>query len=76
MVGNNLLGEPGLSFYIEDDQQKILFDLGLNDTFLKNAKQLNIGLNDLDYVVVSHGHDDHIGGLFHLINYYKDIPPP
>lgn len=75
LIGNSLYGEPGLSFFIEDEGKKILFDLGLTDVFLNNSRNLNIPLDDIDYIVISHGHDDHIGGLFHLINYYKDNPP-
>ena len=53
----------GLSFYIESKNKKILFDLGPNDTFIKNAKKMNIDLNDVDIVIISHGHRDHGGGL-------------
>lgn len=59
-------GEPGLSFYIEDEGKKILFDTGYSDIYLKNAKSLNIDLNNLDYLVLSHGHDDHTGGLQYI----------
>ena len=31
------LGEPALSFYLEDEEEKILFDTGYSDAFLKNA---------------------------------------
>lgn len=60
------LGEPGLSFYIEDDDKKILFDTGYSDIYLKNAKKLGINLNNLDFLVLSHGHNDHTGGLQYL----------
>ena len=40
------LGEPALSFYIEDEDEKILFDTGYSDAFLKNAKKLGIELAD------------------------------
>lgn len=60
------LGEPGLSFYIEDNDTKVLFDTGYSDIYLKNAEKLSINLNNLDYVVLSHGHNDHTGGLRYL----------
>lgn len=72
LIGKNLNGEPGLSFFIEDEGIKVLFDTGISDLFIKNAHKLGISMDNLDYVVISHGHDDHIGGLVHLINYYKD----
>ncbi len=53
----------GLCFYIESKNKKILFDLGPNDTFIRNAKKMNIDLSEVDTVVISHGHRDHGGGL-------------
>jgi len=62
-------GEPGLSFLIETEGKKILFDTGYSDLFLKNAQKLNENLLDLDFIVLSHGHLDHTGGLPHLIQH-------
>lgn len=55
--------EHGLSLYIETKKYKILFDLGASDLFLQNAKKLDVNIADLDLLVISHGHDDHGGGL-------------
>lgn len=71
LVGMNFQGEPALSFYVEEGGKKILFDTGFSDLFLKNAQILGIDLTDLDAIVFSHGHDDHMGGLYHLMEYYK-----
>lgn len=60
-------GEPGVSFYIEEGDTKVLFDLGYSDIFLKNAKEMGIDLSQVKTVVLSHGHDDHTGGLPHLM---------
>ncbi|MBI9052666.1 MAG: MBL fold metallo-hydrolase [Bacteroidales bacterium] len=54
--------EHGLSYYIESDVN-ILFDTGHSDVFLQNAKKLNIDINQVDTVVLSHGHWDHGDGL-------------
>ena len=64
-LSNNLRLEKkhGLSFYIESSIKKILFDLGPNDTFIRNAQRLNINLAEVDIVIISHGHKDHGGGL-------------
>ncbi len=57
------LCEHGLSLLIETEKQKILFDMGQTDAYLKNAKALGISLQDVDFAVLSHGHYDHGGGI-------------
>lgn len=56
-------GEPAVSYYIEDDDINLLLDVGYSDLFLKNAAELGVDLEKLNTVVISHGHDDHTGGL-------------
>lgn len=60
------LGEPAVSYYIEIDDKKILFDTGYSDAFIKNAEAMNLDLNKLTTVVLSHGHNDHTRGLKYL----------
>ena len=62
-IDSYLIGEPALSFYIENDKDKILFDLGYSDVFSINAKRLNIDLSKVSKIMLSHGHDDHTHGL-------------
>lgn len=62
-LSNNFGSEHGLSLYIETNNQKILFDAGAGDLFLHNAKKLDVDIADIDYLVISHGHYDHGGGL-------------
>ena len=64
--------EHGYSAWLEDEHVKILYDTGYSDKFIKNAEALNIDLLTADYVIISHGHYDHSGGLKHLIKYYRD----
>ena len=58
-----LVAEHGLSFSIEAGDKRILFDTGAGPDFEKNAIVLGIDISEVDYLVVSHGHYDHIGGL-------------
>lgn len=55
--------EHGLSIYFETEKYKFLLDTGASGKFIKNAEKLQINLSDIDYVFLSHGHADHIGGL-------------
>ena len=66
---NLFVGEFGLSFFIQAGKKKILFDTGSSGAFIANAEMMGIDLRDLDFVVLSHGHDDHTGGLVALVSY-------
>lgn len=66
-------GEPAVSYYIEDREHKILFDVGYSEVFLWNAEVMQIDLNQVDTLVLSHGHNDHTGGLIHFFKEKKDI---
>ena len=58
LVDNNTIlddyyiGEHGLSFYIEDNDKKILFDLGYSNVLLENMKKLNIKSEDIDILAI------------------------
>ncbi len=64
----NLIGEHGLSFYVEADDRRILFDTGQNLGLANNAEVLGIDLSRIDTVVLSHGHYDHSSGLKSLLD--------
>lgn len=63
-------GEPAVSYYIEDGDEKILFDTGYSEVFIRNAKKLHIDLSKISKIVFSHGHNDHTGGFKFLSNQY------
>jgi len=62
-LDKKLKSAHGLSMYIEHENHKILFDLGPNNYFLKNAEVLGVNLKEVDIVIISHGHFDHGNGL-------------
>ena len=62
-IDNYLLAEPALSLLIEHKDRKILFDTGYSDIFIQNATTLGIDLGCITDIVLSHGHNDHTGGL-------------
>ncbi len=65
--GGRLIGEHGLSLYLETEKKRILFDSGQHLALSHNARLMGIDLRGIDAVVLSHGHYDHTGGLKHLI---------
>lgn len=68
------LAEWGLSLYLEVNGVRILFDSGHKGTFLHNADALGIDLNKTDFIVLSHHHWDHTGGLrFHKFRTKKKL---
>ncbi len=71
--GKKLIGEHGLSFYIETESNKILFDTGQNLAISNNAQVLGIDLSLIDTVILSHGHYDHTGGLKSLVECNRDF---
>lgn len=63
LAGRNTLAEHGFSLLVEHEGLKILFDTGQTDVFLTNGERTGAHLNSLDYIILSHGHFDHGGGL-------------
>ena len=66
--GSGLTGEPGVSYLIQAGGMRVLFDSGLSggkpqSALARNAAILGAGLGDVDAVVISHLHVDHVGGL-------------
>lgn len=56
-------GEPAAAYYVEDGERNILFDTGYSGAFIKNAEKMGIDLRNTTDIVISHGHNDHTGGL-------------
>jgi 7,8-dihydropterin-6-yl-methyl-4-(beta-D-ribofuranosyl)aminobenzene 5'-phosphate synthase len=59
----------GYAAFVEVGGKRILFDTGNNGQILaKNAAAKNVDLSELDFVVMSHRHGDHMGGMGYLLN--------
>ena len=63
-----LATDMGVSYLVETDDRTILFDTGNNTDdrdpapLVHNMRALGIDLADIDDVVISHAHYDHVGG--------------
>jgi 7,8-dihydropterin-6-yl-methyl-4-(beta-D-ribofuranosyl)aminobenzene 5'-phosphate synthase len=62
-AGENLDAEHGLSYLIDFEGIRLLFDTGQSNLFLRNARAMAIDMTTVDMIILSHGHFDHGGGL-------------
>ncbi len=75
VASDEYLAEHGLSVLVElRGGSRWLVDTGTTDIFLRNSRRMGVNLDALDGIAISHGHDDHTGGLAfcHLL---KGAPP-
>jgi 7,8-dihydropterin-6-yl-methyl-4-(beta-D-ribofuranosyl)aminobenzene 5'-phosphate synthase len=68
-----LKSEHGFSLLIEKNDIKILFDTGQGDSLFLNAALLGIPLDNLDILVLSHGHYDHGGNIKKILEMNPNI---
>lgn len=65
---DGLATEPGVSYLVTFDDEKLLFDVGWNmrdehpSPLLRNMKLLGVSPDQLDELFISHAHHDHVGG--------------
>lgn len=64
-------GSEGNVTYVETEKHKILLDLGTTVKYIKdNLSELSISIKDIDYVLITHVHNDHIKALKNFIKKY------
>jgi len=69
---SGLKKEAGLSLFIRTNDLNILFDTGSSGAFADNAEKLGVNLAKVDFVVISHAHFDHSGGLEHFFGINRE----
>ena len=67
-VPDALVAEPGFSALVEVEaagrRRTLLFDTGVSpDGMVENARRLGLDLRDVEAIVLSHGHRDHVAGM-------------
>lgn len=65
-------GSKGNCIYVGTEQTKILIDLGISVKALKlKLAEINVDISEIDAVLITHDHGDHIMGLKTLSNQYS-----
>lgn len=73
-ICNLASGSEGNVTYVETDNHKILLDVGMTVKYIKEKlSELSVAIEDIDYIFITHVHDDHIKALKNLIKKYKPI---
>lgn len=68
-----LTADWGFACVVEGLEKTILFDTGADPgILLENMARLGISRHEVDVIVLSHGHDDHTGGLYGFLGVHSD----
>ncbi len=75
-----LRNKHGLSYFIKvkigDNKVTVLMDTGPSpETLLYNSDKIGVNLDEVDVIVLSHGHYDHTGGLYGFLKQMKKRVP-
>ena len=74
IIKNIASGSSGNATYIGTDSTHILIDAGISKKRIcEGLSKIGISLNDIDALLITHEHSDHIGSLG-VIERYRNIP--
>ncbi len=77
-VEQGFLGSPGVSYLMKTDMGSLLFDIGFGPelpALAHNSKKLGFKMDQVDALVISHLHPDHMGGLRAVKDKQVTAPP-
>jgi len=74
--GMDTIGEHGIAVLVETPHGKVLFDTGQGLALRRNITALGWDLSGIDAIAISHGHNDHTGGLMEALKIcgYREMP--
>lgn len=65
-------GSKGNVSYLETNNKKFLLDAGRNYKYINDKlKEINVNIKDIDYILITHNHKDHISALKTLVSRTK-----
>lgn len=65
-------GSEGNVTYVETEKHKILLDIGMTVKYIKESlSELSVDIEGIDYIFITHVHDDHIKALKGFLKKYK-----
>ena len=66
--------EHGFSALLDTGKRRVLFDTGQGPAFAGNMEKLGVANDEIEAVVLSHGHYDHTGGLPAILRAMPRVP--
>lgn len=73
-ICNLASGSEGNVTYVETKEHKILLDVGTTVKYIREKlSELSVNIEDIDYIFITHVHDDHIKALKNFIKKYHPV---